>query len=123
MPRPVWLNNIERNAWVERYCRTCFQPDEARRRITGDGPGCPLLARSDEGKLPTAWKFRRNAVFGETYHCGEYVAKPPSIARKTAPADTVSMFDPQPDEYRLVPVETWPDYRAEARKQKDGDHQ
>lgn len=126
MAKDVWRNDIERAAWVEKNCRVCFQPDEALARATG-GPkvhGCPHLIRSLTNKLPQPWKRRRNAVIGETYKCEAFLDKPPVVnRRKSAPADTIPMLDPEPDDYNLVPVEGWPDYRAEARKQKEGDHQ
>jgi hypothetical protein len=122
-PKPVWLNDIERDAWIEKHCRICFQPDEALRRITGDGPGCPHLARAEDNKLPSAWTRRRNAVMGETYRCADFQKRPAVIRRVKADVEIEPMLDVRPDEYRLVPVETWPDYRAEQRKTKEGDHQ
>lgn len=120
----IWRNDIERAAFIESNCDRCFQPDEAMKRLTGDGPGCPHLARSLRNKMPAAWTRRRNAVMGETFRCSDFTAKPPVNRRGTAADETPPMFDDvEPDEYRLVPLDTWPDYRAEARKQKDGDHQ
>lgn len=118
----VWRNAIERNAWVEKNCRTCFQPDEARARLT-DQHGCPHLLRSLANKLPTPWRKRRGAPIGETYHCDAYLDKPPSVRRKTTPADTMPMLEPEPGDRNLVPVDGWPDYRADQRKLKEGDHQ
>ena len=121
---PVWRTETERDAWVERNCRVCFQPDEAALRVLNKPPGCPHRVRGDQGKMPQVWKKRRNAVIGETYACAAFVKEPPTAARRSAPADTAPLFDdPGPDEYRLVPVEGWRDFRAEARKQADGDHQ
>jgi hypothetical protein len=146
--KPVWANSIERDAWVERHCRVCFQPDEALRRITGDGPGCPHLARAEQNKLPTPWTRRRNAVMGETYRCAEYTKRPPVNRRRKVVEEIEPMFEVDPvgcvktdndevclcDDVRecgsaypierhLVPVDGWPDYRAEQRKTKVGDHQ
>lgn len=118
----VWYNAIERDAWIEKNCRTCFQVDEARKRVTGDGPGCPHLLRAEQNKLPTPWKKRRNAVMGETYTCADYLKQPPVNRRGVAPADTPSMLDVPEAERNLVPVEGWPDWAAEARRQKGGDH-
>lgn len=125
MPKPVWANDIERNAWVEKNCRVCFQPDEALARVTG-GPkthGCPHLLRSLINKMPQPWKRRRNAPIGETYKCEAFMAKPPVNRRGVSTEETPPMLDVEPDDYTLIPVEGWPDYRAEARKQKEGDHQ
>lgn len=92
-PKPVWLNDIERDAWVEKNCRVCFQGDEAMKRITGDGPGCPHLARAQDGKLPTPWTRRRNAVMGETYRCAEYAPKPAVNRRGTVVEEIEPLFD------------------------------
>lgn len=119
----VWYNKTERDCWVERWCRMCFQPDEATLRVTGKGEGCPHKAKGDEGKTPSVWTKKRGAVFGETYSCSEFLKKPPPNRRGNAPADTVAMFDVEPDEYKLVPVEGWKDYRDYGKKQKEGDHQ
>lgn len=120
--KPVWQNNIERDAWVEKHCRVCYQPDEALRRITGDGPGCPHLARAEQNKLPTPWTRRRNAVMGETYRCSDF-QKRPAVNRRGTAVEDQPMLDVEPIDRLLVPVEGWPDFRAEARKAKEGDHQ
>jgi hypothetical protein len=122
-PKPVWANDIERDAWVEKNCRVCFQPDEALKRITGDGPGCPHLARAENNKMPNAWTRRRNAVMGETYRCADFQKRPAVNRRPTADVEIEPMLDVEPAERHLVPVDGWPDYRAEQRKTKEGDHQ
>lgn len=121
--KDVWHNEIERNAWVEKNCRVCFQPDEAQRRITGEGPGCPHLARGDNNKMPQPWTRRRNAPMGETYRCEAFMKKPAVNRRKSTAVEIEPMFDPEPVDRNLVPVDGWPDYRAEQRKSKEGDHQ
>lgn len=121
--KPVWQNDIERDAWVEKNCRICFQPDEALKRITNNGPGCPHLARAEQNKLPTPWTLRRNAVMGETYRCADFLKKPPVNRRAKAELDVEPLVLVDPAERHLVPVDGWPDYRAEQRKSKDGDHQ
>lgn len=80
MPSP-WRDSVERDAWVERNCRVCFQPDEARKRITGSGEGCPLLKQADRGELPAAWERRRNPALGETYKCDQFLKQPQTVAR------------------------------------------
>jgi hypothetical protein len=123
MPRAVWLNPIEEAAFREKTCRTCFEPNEALQRITGDGNGCPHLAHAALGKLPKPWTLRRNATMGDTYRCEARMAKPAVARRGIATADTAPMLDIDEGEYLLVPVDGWPDYKAEAKRQKDGDHQ
>lgn len=123
MSKPVWYNDIQRDAWMEKHCRVCFQPDEARKRVIGTGPGCPHLVRAEKGKLPKAWTLRRNAVWGETYRCADFLDQPPVNRRRAAEESTPPMFDVEPVDRNLVPVDGWVDYRAEARKQREGDHQ
>jgi hypothetical protein len=110
---------------VEKNCRVCFQADEARKRVTGTGTGCPHLARGDDNKMPKPWTRRRNAVWGETYRCAEFLDQPPVNRRREGIEATMSMFDEASllTDRNLVPVEGWPDYKAEARKSKEGEHQ
>lgn len=121
--KPIWANQIERDAWAEKWCRTCFQHDEAIKRITGEGPGCPHLARGDDNKMPTPWTRRRNATYGDTYRCDEHAIKPPVSRRGKTVEDIEPMFDIESDDRHLVPVDGWPDYIADQRKSKQGDHQ
>jgi hypothetical protein len=121
MARPIWRTPIERDAWVEKHCAKCFQPDEAIFRVTGRGTGCPFRLRGDAGRLPPVWKFRRNAVMGDTYTCTEFRKEPPVVRRATANDATVPMFDIEPTPNILVPVEGWPDHRP--KRTKDVDHQ
>lgn len=114
--KPVWSHPIEEAAWREKWCDHCFQPDEALKRIAKQGPGCPLLALSATGRLPTQWTRRRSAVMGDTYRCSEYLKKPPVNRRPSSPAVLEPMFDVDPAPLHLVPVEGWPDYRAKAAK-------
>lgn len=126
MAKDVWRNKIERDAWVEKNCRVCYQPDEALARVTG-GPkvhGCPHLIRSLTNKLPTPWTRRRNAPIGETYRCEAYMAKPAVNRRAVSTEVTEALpLDVAEADRNLVPVEGWPDYKALERKAKEGDHQ
>lgn len=120
--KPVWHNDIERDAWMEKHCRVCCQFAETIKRITGDGPGCPHLIRAEAGRLPAVWKKRRNAAMGDTYKCDEFLNKPPVNRRAVSREQSLPLFDVEPAAPVLVPVDGWPDWRADARKQKDGDH-
>jgi len=122
---PVWTNPVEEAAFREKTCLRCYQPDEARKRITGQGDGCPLLATASTGRLPTQWTPRRNAVMGDTYRCAARIDKPPSIRHRTSSEQTEGLFEVEPakEEKLLIPVDGWPDFRAEQRKSKEGDHQ
>lgn len=116
----VWLNDVERDAFIEHHCNNCFQPEEAMKRVVGMGPGCPHLARAAENKMPKAWTRRRNAEIGYAYKCEDFWPKPPVNRRKTAPADTPPMFEDMPPvDKSLVPVDGWPDYNSLERQRKN----
>jgi hypothetical protein len=121
-PKPVWQNDTERDAWMEKHCRVCCQPAEAIKRITGAGPGCPHLVRADAGKLPKAWKKRRNAAMGDTYRCEEFLARPPVTRRPVSHEQSLPLFDIEPAIPALVPVDGWPDWRAQERARKSKDN-
>lgn len=121
--KPVWRSDVERDAWMEKHCRVCYRPEQARQRITGQGEGCPLLAKAERGRLPGAWERRRNAAMGDTYRCTEFLDKPPVARRAVSREESLPLFD-EPDSAHLVlvPVEGWPDWRAERVKAAGGDH-
>jgi hypothetical protein len=122
----IWTHVVERDAFIEKNCSGCFQPAQARKRLTGLGDGCPHLIRADTMKSPSpAWTKRRNASFGDTYRCADQMLRPPSTQRRTAAADTGSMFDDiEEQDYTYVPLPeeyNWPE--RPASKSKEGDHQ
>jgi hypothetical protein len=121
--KEIWHNQIEEDAFRETQCRRCFQRDEAILRTTGAGEGCPHLLRASQNKMPTAWTPRRNAVMGEKYRCADRLAKPPVVRRGKAVDETPAMLEVEEVDRFLVPVDGWPDYRAEERKVKEGEHQ
>jgi hypothetical protein len=117
------FSRLELDLFVAHTCSHCFQPDEARARIDGVHD-CPHLRRAyQRDQMPGRWTRRRNGPLGETFKCEDYAPAPPSVRRKTAPADTAPLFDVEEGEKTLVPVDGWPDFQAEARKSKEGDHQ
>lgn len=117
------FTELELNLYVETTCSRCFQPDEARKRVLGQGDGCPILKRARRGQMSAAWKRRRRGALGETFECSLFTPTPPSTGRRTAPVETESMFDVPESERLLVPVEGWEDYRARERGQSEGEHQ
>jgi hypothetical protein len=121
--KPVWASDIEEAAFRESQCRRCFQPAEAEKRVLGKGDGCPHLAKAADNKLPKAWTRKRLPVMGETYKCDDFQDKPKATRRRSKPAVTEPLIDVEPAELLLVPVDGWPDYRAEQRKDKKGEHQ
>lgn len=122
LDKRVWYNDIQRDAFIEKNCDHCFQPDQAKQRLVPTEPGCPHLIRAQDNKMPKAWTVRRNASWGDTYRCEDFADKPASTQRRSAAADTDSMFgDLEEQDYTLVPVEGWPD--RPVTKSKEGDHQ
>lgn len=120
----VFANPHEERAWRETWCARCYQPDEARRRLIKSGPGCPLLQIADGGVVPEQWIRRRKAEMGNTYRCADFRKRPP-VVRKGAieelPQEEL-FAAPEAESKLLVPVDGWPDYRAQQRK-AGADHQ
>jgi hypothetical protein len=105
--------------WQEHWCGTCFQPDEAARRLFDRGGGCPILAQALGGAVPAEWKSRpdRGSKPGalDVYSCGRYRDRPAIYRRPRAKATGIqqSLFgDLEPAERALVPIAGWPDYAA-----------
>lgn len=96
-----------------RWCETCFEPNEAARRIAGSNTQCPIQKRAlDTGRKPVQWDRTRSKDMETSIRCNEYQPRPKSTARGTAnefdvPQD--SLFDVKHGAYHLVPVEGWPD--------------
>lgn len=115
---------LELQLFAETKCAGCHQPDAVMLREFNRGNGCPHLRKAMIfGKMPGVWKRKRFGSLGDTFDCAEYSESPPSTRRRSAPADTAPMFEVDEGDKRLVPVDGWPDYRAEAVKQRGGDHQ
>lgn len=120
---PPFRNNIEDQAWRETWCRKCFQPDEARKRVADQGEGCPHLLQADRGHTPRVWTRRRDGAIGNTYRCDDYLDKPPATSRRVTDDTQDALFDaPLNQIVTLVPVAGWPDYRS-AQRPDDVEHQ
>lgn len=120
----VFASTHEERAWRDTWCHRCFQPDEALKRVVGDGPGCPLLKIAEGGTVPEQWTLRRRAEMGNRYRCADFIKRPP-VARKGRVEELPQeeLFDmPEQTEKLLVPVDGWPDYAAQQRK-GGADHQ
>ena len=105
-----------------RWCHTCFQPDEAARRLHGKDSVCPIWAKAMKSdRKPVEWDRKPRATdMDRTITCNEYTSKPPIVRRATSVQDDVPLFDVTPynTEVGLIPVEGWPD-----KPKKDGvDH-
>lgn len=118
---------LELELFAEHTCSRCFQPDEAQARINDVAHGCPHLHKAFvRDQLPGAWTRRRNGPLGETFKCDDFTSKPPSNCPRRGFGMTAgddALFDAEPIDKFLVPVEGWPDYRGRDRKDREGDHQ
>lgn len=105
-----------RDIWLERWCDTCFKPEQAELRLQGKGAGCPIRNKAlASDRKPPQWDRQPRAdEMHRTIRCNSYEAKPPVARRRDAAAspDEAGLFDIDEHEVHLVPVEGWPDYRA-----------
>lgn len=117
----VFNNQVHEEIWIENNCGTCFERHEAARRIQGKDTQCPILARYFRRKRkPSEWERTRKTLMAETIKCTEYKARPDSVKTKgDTDFEDVPLFDIEPHETYLVPVEGWPD---KPRVDKDGEH-
>lgn len=116
----LFRNNTHKEVWQQRWCRTCFQPDEAARRIQGKETQCPIWEKAmSTDRKPVQWdRNTRTDEMEKSIKCNSYAPKPPITSRDKAIAEDVAMFDVEPHEVHMVPVEGWPE-----RPTKDGvDH-
>lgn len=121
--RMLFRNNTHQEMWRQRWCETCFQPEEAARRLQGKDTQCPIWKRAlhTNRKAPEWDRNNRTDELWRTIKCNSYTSKPPIIKRAKAVTEDVPLFDETPYKVDVgfVPVEGWPD-----RPQKDGvDHQ
>lgn len=118
----VFRNDTHEGVWIERWCDTCFEPHRAAQRIQGRDTECPILARYLKRKRkPMEWERQpRQKDMDKTVKCTEYQSKPAATTRAKAQCEDVPMFDIEPHEAHLVPVEGWPE--RPRKKDKEGDH-
>jgi len=107
----LFRNPTHQGVWVDRWCHSCFQPDEAARRLQGKDTQCPILERAlRTGRKPVEWDRTRNPDMERSIKCNAYLARPQAVtARPDKAFEDVPMFDIEPHEVHLVPVEGWPD--------------
>jgi hypothetical protein len=93
-------------------CDTCCNYGEKARRVYGhQTDGCPILRLAAQGVRPPQWRRFRGEL-----RCTDFLARPPmgrSHKSRRAAVDEPPMFDIEPVGRRLVPVDGWPDYRAD----------
>lgn len=120
----LFRSNNQRDLWQDRWCHSCFQPDEAARRVQGKDTVCPIWERAMRtDRKPVEWD--RNTRTEEVWRmikCNSYTAKPPVQKRRGEQQfEDVPLFEvtPYSTEVGFVPVDGWPE-----RPKKDGvDHQ
>lgn len=113
----LFRNSTHKELWRQSWCETCFQPDEAARRIQGKDTQCPIWAKAEFGRKPPQWDRTRSDEMEKSIKCNTYEERPAATKRGKKFED-VPMLDVEPHEAPLVPVEGWPD-----RPTKDGvDH-
>lgn len=122
----IFKNQTHQDIWIDRWCHTCFQPDEAQRRIQGKNTQCPIQARAlkpGRKTLPKEWERNsRNDTMEHSIKCTQYQPKPPDTrwrANLLTVDDVAALFDVDPQVISFVPVDGWPD---QPRKGKDVDH-
>ena len=109
----LFKSQTHQEIWLDRWCHTCYQPDEAMRRIMGADTQCPIQKRALEtGRKPVKWERNARAHDMENaIRCHEYLDKPRTTRKtKALDANQDSLFDVEPREIHLVPVPGWPDY-------------
>src|SRR5881628_2767864 len=113
----LFRNKTHQEIWVNRWCRTCFEPHEAARRLQGKDTVCPILNKAlTSGRKPKEWdRAIRDTTMENSIKCNSYAPKPPK-PKQDKHFDDVLMFDVEPHEAHMVPVEGWPD-----RPVKDGE--
>jgi hypothetical protein len=113
--------------WCEHWCHRCHQVDEvlARKGYAG-APGCPIKALALSGTVPDELEpaSYRQPEAKNRWRCIKYRDRPPVYkAPKAAPeGEQGEMFDGDevlPAPRLLVPLDGWPDYRAQREASHD----
>lgn len=109
----VFKTPTHQDIWIEANCHTCFQPDEAARRLHGKDTECPIIKRYNRtGKKPKAWDRTRSTELSKTITCRSYLARPEAVRRGVVnefDQQQDSLFDIPTHEAHFVRVEGWPE--------------
>lgn len=107
----LFRSSSQQEMWRERWCQSCFQPQEAARRIQGTDTQCPIWERAMRtDRKPVEWdRNTRTDEIWRSIKCNAYTSKPPVNRRQPKQFEDVPLFDIEPHEVHLVPVEGWPD--------------
>lgn len=118
----LFRSQTHQEIWQMANCHTCFQPEEAARRLHGkEGSVCPIWAKAMRtDRKPVEWDRKpRAADMDRTIKCNSHTPKPP-IHRREKHFEDVPLFEvtPYKVDVGFVPVDGWID-----RPKKDGvDH-
>jgi len=108
----LFRNSTHQEMWRQHWCETCFQPDEAARRIQGKATQCPIWEKAMRtGRKPPEWdRMPRADEMVKTIRCNEHTPRPPINKRAPSNEITEPLFDVTP--YKIdvgyVPVDGWP---------------
>lgn len=107
----LFKNDTEQDVWIEANCvvRKCYR-----------NPNCPILARGiARDRKPREWDRNTRATqMKDKYKCNAYGSNAPKPQREKDFED-VSMFDVEPGDKNLVPVDGWPDPPIKHSKKDD----
>lgn len=119
----LFKNQTHQEVWQQRWCGTCFQPDEAARRLHGKNTQCPIWAHAiSTGRKPVQWdRMARADQMDRTIRCNTYQDSPSVTRRPVAENEGVPLFDDTPfkTDVGFVPVDGWPE---KPRKKHGTDH-
>jgi hypothetical protein len=111
----LFRNDTHSELWRQRWCHTCFQPDEAARRIQGKDTQCPIWAKAiGSGRKPPEWSRNTRAdEMVKTIRCNAYQDQPPVNRRGVSDQVTEPLFDVTPyaaEHPGYLPVDgDWPE--------------
>jgi hypothetical protein len=109
----LFRNKTHEQIWIDRWCHTCYQPNEAARRLHNAETMCPILGRAlASDRKPVEWdRMPRAQEMDHTIKCNSYQDKPPIVRRGTTETGDVPMFDLTPEQAaaHLHKIEGWPE--------------
>src|ERR1700733_10075998 len=83
----LFRNTTHQEVWRQRWCETCFQPQEAQRRIQGKDTQCPHWEQAmRNGRKPVVWdRMPRADEMERTIKCNAYQDKPALTKKPRSP--------------------------------------
>jgi hypothetical protein len=103
--RKVFSTQVDEDIWRECWCRRCFQPNEALRRLFNHGSGCPIFAQAQQDVAPPQWDRGRGAIAAELYHCAEFLKEPAVLSvPKEKPLPQEELFSEPEHDQKWLPT-------------------